>query len=43
MDFKPALEAANRRGVRTVAVAPGRHGRSEALAAVADEALTLGD
>lgn len=41
MDFKPALEAANRRGVRTVAVAPGAHGRSEALAAVADEAVTL--
>lgn len=41
MDFKPALEVANRRGVRTVAVAPGAHGRSEALAAVADEAVTL--
>lgn len=41
MDFKPALEAANRRGVRTVAVAAGAHGRSEALPNVADEALTL--
>ncbi|MDZ7702233.1 MAG: NYN domain-containing protein [Halobacteriales archaeon] len=43
MDFKPALEAANRRGVRTVAVAPSAYGRSEALSAVADEALTLGE
>ena len=43
MDFKPALEAANRRGVRTVAVAPGRHGRSAALGAAADEAVTLGE
>lgn len=43
MDFKPVLEAASRRGVRTVAVAPGAHGRSEALQAVADEAVTLGD
>jgi len=43
MDFKPALEAANRRGVHTVAVAPGSYGRSDALTAVADEAVTLGD
>lgn len=43
MDFKPALEAANRRGIRTVAVAPGAHGRSEALSAVADEAVRLDD
>lgn len=43
MDFKPALEAAKRRGVRTVAVAPGAHGRSEGLVSVADEALTLGE
>lgn len=41
MDFKPALEAANRRGVRTVAVAPGAHGRSDALSAAADEAVLL--
>ena len=41
MDFKPALEVAARYGVRTVAVAPGEHGRSEALAAVADEAVLL--
>ncbi len=43
MDFKPAFETANRHGVRTVAIAPGRHGRSDALAAVADEAMTLGE
>ncbi|MFB6354746.1 MAG: NYN domain-containing protein [Halobacteriales archaeon] len=43
MDFKPALEAANRRGVRTVAIAPGTHGRSAGLGAVADEAVTLGE
>lgn len=41
MDFKPAMEAAARHGVRTVAVAPGEHGRSEALTAVADEAVLL--
>lgn len=41
MDFKPVLEAAGRRGVRTVAIAPGAHGRSDALPAVADEAVTL--
>ena len=41
MDFKPALEVAARRGVRTVALAPGEHGRSEALTAVADESVLL--
>jgi len=41
MDFKPALETAARRGVRTVVLAPGEHGRSEALPAVADEAVLL--
>ncbi len=41
MDFKPALEVAARRGVRTVAIAPGEHGRSEALSAVADESVLL--
>ncbi|MFB6173959.1 MAG: NYN domain-containing protein [Halobacteriales archaeon] len=40
-DFKPALEAASRRGLRTVAIAPGEHGRSAGLANAADEALTL--
>jgi uncharacterized protein (TIGR00288 family) len=43
MDFKPALEVANRRGVHTVAVASGSHGCSEALAAVAVEAITFGE
>ncbi len=43
MDFKPALEAARRHGVRTVAVAPGSFGRSDALANAADEAVTLGE
>jgi uncharacterized protein (TIGR00288 family) len=40
-DFKPALEVANRRGVRTVAVAPGEHGRSDALRNAAHDELTL--
>ena len=43
MDFKPAFEVARRRGVRTLAIAPGSHGRSAALSAVADEAITLGE
>jgi uncharacterized protein (TIGR00288 family) len=43
MDFKPALEVANRRGVHTVAVASGSHGSSEALTAVATEAITFGE
>jgi uncharacterized protein (TIGR00288 family) len=41
-DFKPALEVANRHGLRTVAVAPGEHGRSDALANAAHAHLTLG-
>ena len=41
MDFKPALEVAARHGLRTVAIAPGEHGRSEALSAVADEDVLL--
>jgi len=41
LDFKPVLEAAKRRGVRTVAIAPGEHGRSEGLAAAADQAVLL--
>lgn len=40
-DFKPLLEAARRRGVTTVAIAPGEHGRSDALQNAADEAVTL--
>lgn len=41
-DFKPAVEVANRRGVRTVALAPGEHGRSDALRNAAHDELTLG-
>ena len=41
MDFKPVLEAASRRGLRTVAVAPGEHGRSDALANTAQRAVVL--
>ena len=40
-DFKPAVEAANAAGVRTVAVAPGEHGRSDALRNAAAESVTL--
>jgi len=40
-DFKPLLEAAGRRGVRTVAIAPGEHGRSDALTNAANEARLL--
>ena len=40
-DFKPALERAAARGVRTVAVAPGEYGRSDALPNAAHEAQTL--
>jgi len=42
-DFKPALERAARYGVETVAVAPGAHGRSDALQNAAQRALTLDD
>jgi len=40
-DFKPALERAAARGVRTVAVAPGEYGRSDALRNAAHDARTL--
>jgi len=40
-DFKPVLERAAREGVRTVAVAPGEYGRSDALQNAAQESLTL--
>ena len=42
-DFKPALETANEYGLRTLAIAPGSHGRSDALPNSADEAVTLGE
>lgn len=40
-DFKPVLEKANRAGVRTLAIAPGEHGKSEALENAANDAITL--
>jgi uncharacterized protein (TIGR00288 family) len=40
-DFKPVLELAGREGLRTLAIAPGEHGRSAALANAADEAVVL--
>ncbi len=42
-DFKPVLELAARRGVRTLAIAPGSHGRSDALRNAAHDAVTLGE
>jgi uncharacterized protein (TIGR00288 family) len=41
-DFKPVLEAANAAGVRTLAIAPGEYGRSDALRNAASESITLG-
>ncbi|MFB6217627.1 MAG: NYN domain-containing protein [Halobacteriaceae archaeon] len=40
-DFKPLLEVAARRGVHTLAIAPGEHGRSDALRNAAHESVTL--
>ena len=40
-DFKPVLEKAAGNGVRTVAIAPGEHGRSDALRNAAHEAYVL--
>lgn len=40
-DFKPALEVAAREGVRTVALAPGEHGKSDALQNAAQDGLSL--
>ena len=40
-DFKPVLERAAQRGIRTVAVSPGEHGRSDALRNAAQHAVTL--
>ncbi|WP_101294709.1 NYN domain-containing protein [Halegenticoccus soli] len=42
-DFKPALELANEYGLRTFAIAPGAHGRSDALRNAATESVTLGE
>jgi uncharacterized protein (TIGR00288 family) len=40
-DFKPVLERAASRGVETMAIAPGEHGRSDALQNTAHRSLTL--
>ena len=40
-DFKPVLETAAKRGLRTVAVAPGTYGRSDALRNAAHHEITL--
>ncbi|WP_158056140.1 NYN domain-containing protein [Halorussus halophilus] len=40
-DFKPVLEKAARNGIRTVAIAPGEYGRSDALQKAAHEAYTI--
>ncbi|WP_224268547.1 NYN domain-containing protein [Haloprofundus salinisoli] len=42
-DFKPVLEMANSQGIRTLAIAPGTHGRSDALRNSATESITLGE
>jgi uncharacterized protein (TIGR00288 family) len=40
-DFKPVVETAKKRGLRTVAVAPGTYGRSDALRNAAHDEVTL--
>jgi uncharacterized protein (TIGR00288 family) len=40
-DFKPVLEAGGERGTETLAIAPGEHGRSDALRNAAQNATTL--
>ncbi|MFB6134913.1 MAG: NYN domain-containing protein [Halanaeroarchaeum sp.] len=40
-DFKPLVELANRRGIETLAIAPGTHGRSDALRNAAHDAVVL--
>lgn len=42
-DFKPVFELAGRKNVRTLAIAPGRHGRSDALRNAATDAVTLSE
>jgi uncharacterized protein (TIGR00288 family) len=41
LDFKPVLETAARHGIKTLAIAPGEHGRSDGLQNAAHEAVTL--
>ncbi|MFO7833372.1 MAG: NYN domain-containing protein [Halohasta sp.] len=42
-DFKPVFEVANNCGLRTLAIAPGSHGRSDALRNAATKSITLDD
>jgi len=42
-DFKPVVELANERGARTLVIAPGSHGRSDALPNAATHNVVLGD
>jgi len=42
-DFKPVVELAGRHDRRTLAIAPGSHGRSDALRNAATRAVTLGE
>ena len=42
-DFKPVVEAANSYGIRTLAIAPGELGRSDALRNAATDSVTLGE
>ncbi len=41
IDFKPVVEAANKNGLRTLAIAPGEFGRSDALRNAASDSVTL--
>lgn len=43
IDFKPVLELARERGLRTLIIAPGETGRSTGLAAVAHEAVVISE
>ncbi len=40
-DFKPVVETANGYGIRTLAIAPGEFGRSDALRNAANDEVTL--
>jgi uncharacterized protein (TIGR00288 family) len=42
-DFKPVVETANGYGIRTLAIAPGEFGRSDALRNAANGSVTLED